>query len=97
MAAIQTTTFTKDPQLDLNAEGKEGGEEASVAESDAFLSIVPWEHDPVSDQVPDENALSEGWYSKAYQELQEKKEWRQRDIQALREMLPSKKRTILFE
>ena len=51
--------------------------------------IPPWKHDPVGEFEPDgsEEALSEGWRRKAHNELQEKSEWRQRDIEEQRNMV----------
>jgi hypothetical protein len=58
--------------------------------------IVPWELDPIGggdadvDADVDTDKIGEGWTRKAYNELQEKPEWRQRDIQELRTVVQGK-------
>jgi len=60
-----------------------------VATDDDDYGITPFEHDPFRGEGDEETeeALSEGWRRKAYRELQEKSEWRQRDIEELRNMV----------
>ena len=62
---------------------------STAADDDDDYGIPPWEHDPFGEceQEEVEEALSEGWRRKAYRELQEKPEWRQRDIEELRNMV----------
>ena len=61
----------------------------TAADDDDDYGIPPWEQDPFGEgeQEKVEEALSEGWRRKAYRELQEKPEWRQRDIEELRNMV----------
>ena len=60
--------------------------------------IAPFELDPVSDEDESNSnvdvaaVLGEGWQRKAYKELHEKSEWRQRDIEELRSMVQSELR-----
>ncbi len=68
----------------------------SAAEDDDY-GIVAWEHDPVGEEEEDDGGgvdvavtLGEGWERKAQNELHEKAEWRQRDIQELRNMVQGK-------
>lgn len=49
--------------------------------------LEPWVHDPLTSEVKVGEELDEVWTRKAYLELQEKSQWRQRDIQALREIV----------
>ena len=62
---------------------------STATSDDDGYGISPWEHDPVGGGEPGEaeEALSEGWHRKAYKELQEKPEWRGRDIEELRNMV----------
>ena len=62
---------------------------AAKNDDDDDYGIPPWEHDPVGggESGEAEKALSEGWRRKAYRELQEKPEWRRRDIEELRNMV----------
>lgn len=93
MASNQrTTSFTEDSPA--QGEGVKIGVAASP--SGAFDSIEPWELDPVRETILDETCLTEAWRRKAKKELQEKDEWRQRDIQALRDMVPGEKMRIFL-
>ena len=65
-------------------------------DDDDDYGIPPWEHDSFGEDEQEEvvEALSEGWRRKAYRELQEKPEWRQRDIEELRNMVRGMQSTI---
>ena len=48
----------------------------------------PWVHDPIDpNPSTDEQELNEFWLSKATEEVQEKREWKDKDIQAFRELV----------
>lgn len=72
---------------------------AATNDDDDDYGIPPWEHDPVGGGEPGEaeKALSEGWRRKAYRELQEKPEWRRRDIEELRNMVRDEKELLCPE
>ena len=72
---------------------------STAADDDDDYGIPPWEYDPFGkcEQEEVEEALSEGWRRKAYRELQEKPEWRQRDIEELRNMVRGMQSIIQVE
>ena len=71
---------------------------AATSDDDDDYGITPWEHDPFGGCEPGEAevALTEGWRQKAYKELQEKPEWRRRDIEELRSMVRGKEIELIF-
>ena len=82
-----------EPEEDAAQSCSNGGDRCDsagpVATDDDDYGITPFEHDPFRGEGDEETeeALSEGWRRKAYRELQEKSEWRQRDIEELRNMV----------
>ena len=69
----------------------------SVATDDDDYGITPFEHDPFRGDGEGGETLSEGWRRKAYRELQEKPEWRQRDIEELRNMVKGDNHIIIID
>ena len=84
--SIPHTSFQR--QTSSRASGGRGSSSASVAPADDF-GLVAYELDPwdVTAEQEEEAMLHAGWIRKAEEEVCEKREWRQRDIQALREMV----------
>jgi len=72
--------------MEISGEEGEGSLSEDVMETEAIIEDS-YCLEPLEDPILDIEGLSEEWQKRAQEEIQEKVEWRQRDIQALRDLV----------